>query len=258
MATTERRILLVEDEPTLQRILGSVLGDAGHAVESVGTAEAALTRLNETSSAPIDLVLSDKNLPGMSGLDLLSKVRTLEVDHPVDRAFVLVTGYPSRDSAMTLLEHGANGYLVKPFRSLIHATETITHIMGAPLAAFRVATTLAQAAVATLMRDDSEPFLPNTRISILLDDEGHRETLTARAIARGAEVVALDTLGREGNTDPELLVAGRVEDLEAFAKQAPRTGLVLADGGASFRTLQTLIHAGGGAVLDPTLVPGVA
>ena len=38
-----RIILLVEDEPTLQRILGSVLTDAGHAVESVGTAEAALT-----------------------------------------------------------------------------------------------------------------------------------------------------------------------------------------------------------------------
>jgi two-component system response regulator PhoP len=67
-----RSILLVEDEPTLQRILGSVLGDAGHRIEAVGTAEQALERLDDSD---FDLVLTDKNLPRKSGLDLLGELR---------------------------------------------------------------------------------------------------------------------------------------------------------------------------------------
>lgn len=257
MAGNERRILLVEDEPTLQRILGSVLGDAGHIVESVGTAEAALTRLDDRGAPSIDLILSDKNLPAQSGLDLLVKVRHQEREDNIARGFVLVTGYPSRESAMQVLEHGGNGYLVKPFRSLIHAVETITAMMEAPLRDFRVATDLAQAAVATLLRDESEGFLSQTKIAILIDDENQRDHLAARVTSRGAEVVSVEDL-RAATAAPRLLIAARVEDLGTFAQSAPRTGLLLADGGASFRSLKTLIQSGGGGVFDPTLVPGAA
>jgi len=257
MSSPERRILLVEDEPTLQRILGSVLGDAGHVVESVGTAEAAVARLEERSAAKIDLVLSDKNLPGMSGLDLLEHLRNEERDEDLDRGFVLVTGYPSRDSAMVLMENGANGYLVKPFRSLIHAVEVITQIMGAPLRDYRVATDLAQAAAASFLDDESKPLLAKTQVAVLVDEPTHHEHLSARAKARGGDVVELDVL-RSSAGVPKILVAGRFEDLVAFAKDHPQTGLILADGGATFRALQAVIHAGGGAVVDPTLVPGAA
>lgn len=257
MAANERRILLVEDEPTLQRILGSVLGDAGHLVESVGTAEAAISRLDDHGAPAVDLILSDKNLPAQSGLDLLARVRQQERDDNMTRGFVLVTGYPSRESAMEVLEHGGNGYLVKPFRSLIHAVETITAMMDAPLRDFRVATDLAQAAVATLMRDESEGFLPQTKVAVLVDDESQRDHLQSRLKARGATVVSVEDL-RAATGGPRLLIAARVEDLETFAKTAPQTGLLLADGGASFRALKTLIQSGGGGVFDPTLVPGAA
>src|SRR5687768_10440445 len=98
-----KNILLVEDEPTLQRILGSVLTDVGHRVESVGTAEQALERLKDTGAPDIDLVLSDKNLPAMSGLELLDQLRALERVRTRAVGFVLVTGYPSRDSALSVL-----------------------------------------------------------------------------------------------------------------------------------------------------------
>ena len=97
MVSTPKNILLVEDEPTLQRILGSVLTDAGHRVESVGTAEQALDRLQNTGAPDVDLVLSDKNLPAMSGLDLLGQVRAFEKKARRTVAFVLVTGYLAVD-----------------------------------------------------------------------------------------------------------------------------------------------------------------
>lgn len=258
MSSKARRILLVEDEPTLQRILGSVLTDAGHAVESVGTAEAAMQRLEDVGREPIELVLSDKNLPGKSGLDLLEQARAQEQEKGFDRAFVLVTGYPSRESAMSLVQHNGNGYLVKPFRSLIHAVERITAILDAPLAAHREASDAAHAAVATLLDDAAPAFSAEDRIAILLDDEKHRATFTARIEARGGVVVEVDALSQRDAKGRNILIAGRVEDLAEYALKEPRTALVLADGGPSFKVLTALIQGGGGAVIDPALVPGPA
>jgi CheY-like chemotaxis protein len=246
-----RHILLVEDEPTLQRILGSVLTDAGHAVESVGTAEAAIGRLADPAAAEIDLILSDKNLPGQSGLDLLTKVRGDERAAGRQRGFVLVTGYPSRDSALTVLAEGGDGYLVKPFRSLVHAVDQVQDVLRAGLEQRRAAAHVARR-VSGILAGEPGRAEPGLRVVVMLDDADDAARIEGCLSRAGAAIVALDELG---DTNPRALVAGRIEDLEKYGVQHPEVGLVLADAGVSFNDVVSLIRTGGGAVCDPAAVP---
>ncbi len=246
-----RTILLVEDEPTLQRILGSVLSDAGHTVESVGTAEAALTRLDDAGAPDVDLILSDKNLPAMNGLELLVTVREHERAKGITRGFVLVTGYPSRESALTVLAEGGDGYLVKPFRSLVHAAREVRAVLDAPLGAKRLAHARARK-LAEVLGGVPGALEPQLAVAFLLDDEQAAARGHARVKAAGGLAVSLAELA---DAPASVLVAGRVEDLATFAGKNPGSGLLLADGQASFGDVLALIAAGGGAVYDPALVP---
>lgn len=245
---TARHILLVEDEPTLQRILGSVLTDAGHQVESVGTAEQALERLGELSAPEVDLVLSDKNLPAMNGLDLLEQLREDERRRQLVRGFVMVTGYPSRESALRALELQCDGYMVKPFRSLIHAVKRIEEVLAQSLAVTRDAARTAHLTRAGLMGEDVD--LPEALgASVMLDDETRRRRVEGRLGALGVASVQPDRLtAHEG---PRVLIAGRSEDLVAYRTRDPAAGLVLIDGGASFGAIVELMSAGGATLLEP-------
>src|SRR5437899_1145036 len=110
-ATTRRRILVVDDDPTIRRLLALVLRDAGYDTEDVVSAEEAVER---SSSSPFDLVLVDKNLPGMSGLQAIAAIRKKS---PATLALV-ITAYPSLESLEEARACGAIGYLVKPFDDL--------------------------------------------------------------------------------------------------------------------------------------------
>lgn len=244
---TARNLLLVEDEPTLQRILGSVLSDGGNTVESVATAEQAMERLERGG---IDLVLCDKNLPAMSGIDLLTQLRA----RWSELGFVLVTGYPSRDSALSVLAHEGDGYLVKPFRSLSAAVEHVERLLAADLPKRRSGAATARALAQTLagLQVPVDAGLP---VAVLVDDEDRAARVRAIARAAGAQVMEVGALPSAG---PVALVAARVEDLATFARRRPGSSLVLLDGGASFADLVALIDAGGGAVADPGLLPAGA
>lgn len=234
-----RHILLVEDEPTLQRILGSVLGDAGHAITTAGTAEQALDVLD---GGDVDLVLSDKNLPKMSGLDLLAQVRAAEraPKHPKRSvAFMMVTGYPSRDSALAALADDADGYLVKPFRSLAHAVEQIQRILDGDLALRRQGPPRARK-VAHVLAGLPED-LGGQRVA-LVDAVARRSA--AAVVAAGGDVVDVD------DSAGLVIVAADRAHLCTLAARHSGAGLVLGDGGATFQDIVELIGAGGGAVVD--------
>lgn len=241
---TVRNLLLVEDEPTLQRILGSVLTDGGNAVESVATAEQAMERLERGG---IDLVLCDKNLPAMSGLDLLTQLRA----RWPELGFVLVTGYPSRDSALSVLAHDGDGYLVKPFRSLSAAVEHVERLLAADLTKRRAGGATSRLLAETLS-GLQVPLPAGLPVAVLVDDAERAERVRAVVTSAGAQVMEVDGLPATG---PAALVGARVEDLAAFARRRPGSARVLLDGGASFSDLVALIDAGGGAVADPGLLP---
>jgi len=234
-----KSILLVEDEPTLQRILGSVLGDAGHHVEAVGTAEQALERLED---GDIDLVLTDKNLPRKSGLDLLSEVRQQEKGGRKALGVVMVTGYPSRDSALQALADDADGYLVKPFRSLTHAVEAVQRVLDADLGRRRTGPPLARRIAAVLSGlPEDVAGVPVAVINVV----GAAAVLQAA----GAIIVADEASARA-------VVAGSVDDLLAATAGRQGVACVLVDGGATFQEVTALIGGGGGAIVDGGLIDG--
>lgn len=103
-------ILIVEDDRQQRRYLAAVLTSAGHNVEAVAAAEAAMTRLSDTSSAPVQLCLLDLHMPAMDGLAMLKRVRAAGHDMPV----IVLTGDGSVARAVEAMRAGANDFLVKP------------------------------------------------------------------------------------------------------------------------------------------------
>jgi DNA-binding NtrC family response regulator len=104
----KRRILLVEDDEIFLRPLHRTLEVAGYDVVSVPSGEEAIDLLKGDDP---DLVLTDKRLPGMDGVEL---VRRLKAEHP-HLAIVVMTAYGTIESAVEAMRLGATDYLVKPF-----------------------------------------------------------------------------------------------------------------------------------------------
>ncbi|MBF0625079.1 MAG: sigma 54-interacting transcriptional regulator [Magnetococcales bacterium] len=103
------RILVLDDEPRIRELFESVLAGAGHDVLGVATLPAALEALERRSW---DLILTDIMLGCDSGVALLQEVRRRGLDCPV----VLITGYPTHQTAAAALRLGAFDYLAKPVR----------------------------------------------------------------------------------------------------------------------------------------------
>ena len=101
-------LLIVEDEPKMQRLLELNLADEGFTIHTAPSAEAALDRLRQEK---VDLVLTDLRLPGMSGLDFLQAVKRASASLPV----VVMTAYGSVETAVDAMKAGASDYVLKPF-----------------------------------------------------------------------------------------------------------------------------------------------
>jgi DNA-binding NtrC family response regulator len=106
----KKRILVVEDEDKLRRVVELQLQSAGFDVDKAGTAEDGL-RLADRA----DLVLTDLRLPGMDGLELLGLLRRQNSQIPV----IVMTAYGTVESAVEAMKAGAADFLMKPF-SLDH------------------------------------------------------------------------------------------------------------------------------------------
>ncbi|HWR50755.1 MAG TPA: response regulator, partial [Bryobacteraceae bacterium] len=109
------RILVVEDEDKLRRVLELQLKSAGYDVDCAGTAEEALRAVDR-----VDLVLTDLRLPGMNGLELLSSIRRQNTRTPI----IVMTAFGTVETAVEAMKSGAFDFLMKPF-SLDHLTTVI-------------------------------------------------------------------------------------------------------------------------------------
>ena len=106
--TTNRNLLVVEDDTRMREMLVSLFGEEGYAVQQVSTANAALELVRDTD---VDVVLSDIKMPGKSGIEMVGELRQLRPDTPV----VLMTAFGSIDSAVEAMRAGAFDYITKPF-----------------------------------------------------------------------------------------------------------------------------------------------
>jgi DNA-binding NtrC family response regulator len=104
------RVLVVEDEEKLRRVIQLQLQSAGFEVDQSGTAEDALRYADRA-----DLVITDLKLPGMDGLQLISALRRQNSRTPV----IVITAFGSVETAVEAMKAGAADFVTKPF-SLDH------------------------------------------------------------------------------------------------------------------------------------------
>ncbi len=107
--TTRLRVLVVEDDREMQTFLCDVLRGHGYEPHAAANDAEAFLALRE---APMDAILLDKNLPELSGLEILPGIRRLFPDIPV----ILVSAFGDVTTAAQARERGATAYLPKPFR----------------------------------------------------------------------------------------------------------------------------------------------
>ncbi|WP_409320376.1 sigma-54-dependent transcriptional regulator [Pseudomonas alloputida] len=112
------KVLLVEDDRVLRQALGDTLEIGGFAYQAVGSAEEALEAVLEDA---FSLVVSDVNMPGMDGHQLLSQLRRQQPQLPV----LLMTAHAAVERAVEAMRQGAADYLVKPFepKALLNLVE---------------------------------------------------------------------------------------------------------------------------------------
>jgi len=104
-----RNVLIVDDETVVRNGIGRALKKKGMHTRQAANGREALELLD---NQPIDLVLLDIRMPDMDGIRVLKKIRA---NHP-ETEIIMITGYPTIDSAVHCVKLGALDYLVKPFR----------------------------------------------------------------------------------------------------------------------------------------------
>ena len=113
-------ILVVDDEPDVEVLFRQQfrrdLRDGRFNMDFAQSAAAALDCVHNAGDASLILILSDINMPGMSGLELLPKAKALRPDVPV----IMITAYGDAETKRKALENGADALLTKPidFNSL--------------------------------------------------------------------------------------------------------------------------------------------
>ena len=107
-------ILVVDDEPDVEVLFRQQfrreLRAGRFAMEFAQSARMALQRITNAGDESLILILSDINMPGMSGLELLPKVKAIRPDVPI----IMITAYGDPDTKRKALENGAEALLTKP------------------------------------------------------------------------------------------------------------------------------------------------
>jgi two-component system response regulator HydG len=102
------RILVIDDDQGVRDSMSRMLRGAGYTVETAATGEEGVAMARGNT---YDVILSDMRMPGISGLDVLRKLR----DQRVDAAFIVMTGFGTVDSAVEAMKLGAVDFVQKPF-----------------------------------------------------------------------------------------------------------------------------------------------
>jgi two-component system phosphate regulon response regulator PhoB len=120
------RILIVEDHPTMREAMRLVLEGEGFVIEEASDGQHALEMVQD---APPDLVFLDMNIPGSSGADVLTSIRSSPETADVRVIIVTADGEEGRERAIAL---GADEYFTKPFSpiTLLQTVETVLRRPG--------------------------------------------------------------------------------------------------------------------------------
>jgi PAS domain S-box-containing protein len=248
------RIVVVEDNRDTALLLRDVLVAEGYAVESVPTGEAALETLGRTPD--VDLVVLDLMLPGMSGYEVIERMRAR--DALATTPILVLSALSSPSARIRGLRDGADDYMTKPFlpEELVARTRTLVtgRLLSRRTAEIQALEEIAEAALTV---SDPDALLGKMvevvagvvgvdAAAILLLDEGRRELRGRVGTGLGGDVRRVSMSADSG------------EAAIALATQAP---LLIPDGAAADpRVANPAVRAGGfrSLMVAPLIVGGTA
>lgn len=111
----DTKILVVDDFSTMRRIIKNLLRDLGYT--NVDEADDGTTALPKLKTGTFGFLISDWNMPGMTGLDLLKAVRS--DDKLKDLPVLMLTAEAKKEQIIEAAKAGVNGYIVKPFTAQV-------------------------------------------------------------------------------------------------------------------------------------------
>ena len=121
-------VLVVDDEPDVEVLFRQQfrreLRAGRFTMEFAPSAPAALKRITDAEAVSLILILSDINMPGMSGLELLPKARAARPDVPI----IMITAYGDAETKRKALEGGAEALLTKPIDFVLLRNEIETRV----------------------------------------------------------------------------------------------------------------------------------
>lgn len=110
------RILVVDDEEPMRKLMHEMLTLGGHEVVTAVDGQDGINRLQQER---FDVIISDLSMPRKTGVDVLNAAKSIDPNYPV----VIITGYPSPETAEKLIRVGASEFITKPFEmDKIHIT----------------------------------------------------------------------------------------------------------------------------------------
>ncbi len=110
VAPTRRTVLIVDDEEMVRKVAGELLRHLGYEVELASSGEEAVARIQ--SGARPSCILLDVIMPGIGGAEAMRRIRSIAPDLPI----VISSGFADHDSATSLSDGGAAGFISKPYR----------------------------------------------------------------------------------------------------------------------------------------------
>jgi DNA-binding NtrC family response regulator len=114
-------ILIVDDDPSIRKVLAAILEEKGYIVEAVDTGRKAISK---SKLRFYNLALIDIRLPDMEGTELLTQMK----QNVPKMVKIMITGYPSLQNAVQALNNGADAYIIKPL-DMDHALSVIENLL---------------------------------------------------------------------------------------------------------------------------------
>lgn len=233
-------MLIVDDEATLRTVLGAMYTDAGFEVRTCGSAEEALVDL---AAKPCDVLVVDKNLPAMNGIDLARQVLGLGAAQHA----VMITGYPSTTSLIEAINVGIRGYLMKPFRTLDDAIKEAHFVVDNPPRRTRLGPVALRAHL-----DASSPLDPAPSAVVVVSDVKVRDQFT-RHLGGPIRTFGSVEFGLAALYDrpPDVVAADSVVDLLRMIERAPAACGCYVGASPGFEDALRLMRAGPMLVAEP-------
>ena len=235
------RALVVDDEPAIRMALEIAMREEGW---EVTTAENGHEALISFGTRHPDVVVADKNLPGMSGIQLLGEIRK----QSETTAFVLITGYGNLDSAREAIHLDVDGYLEKPFRDIFGMLAIVGGYVERRRTRFESRAARAhfhRAANSNTRAPERKP--PLLKLA-LADGDSHDRVLSALAYPLTNDALRLSKPGEESQVSVAVCDAGTVREV---SRALPQAFIVAIARSSDLSGLLSLIDDGANVVVEP-------